>query len=184
MGDLDLCYKQGTMKERQQNLPPISAPGWESNGAQELTGDKLKVNLATLTELQTAAESLADGMTLSEALSKTSPNTADLVSYYWSFEEMCRMAWGYYYLHDGERTPEGVRAGYWHCRSRWSQALEQNYGWTRSMTRQATNAVDKVLSDDWHQILAAVTDQATADQIWTDNGNPQPIICVATSETN
>ena len=42
------------------------------------------------------------------------------------------------------------------------------------MTRRATNAVDEVLSGDWHQVLAAVTDQTTADQIWTDNGNPQP----------
>ncbi len=100
MGGLNLCYKQGMMEEWQRNLPSTPLSDRESNGARELPGDKLTVNLAALAELQTAAKSIGGGMTLSEALSGTNPDTTNLVSYYWSFEEMCRMAGGYYYLHD------------------------------------------------------------------------------------
>ena len=42
------------------------------------------------------------------------------------------------------------------------------------MTRQAVNTVDKILSDDWRQVLVAVAGETVADQIWAGNDNPQP----------
>ena len=61
--------------------------------AREQLGDQLAVNLACLAELRAASELIADGMPLGQALADASPDTTDLVSHYWSFEEMCRMAW-------------------------------------------------------------------------------------------